>query len=70
MSVGMIAFWAVAIYGVVWLARGPAARARHGSEPRSPSGSPVEVLKRRLAAGEVSVEEYERQRAVLDEEPA
>ena len=67
MTVGMIAFWALVIYGIAWLARDARASAR----PRSASAdSPQLVLKHRLAAGEISVEEYEALRAVIDETPA
>jgi putative membrane protein len=69
MSVGMVAFWALLLYGVVWLARGTASRGPQAPQPPAPSESPQQVLERRLAAGEVSVEEYERLRAVLDQEP-
>jgi putative membrane protein len=69
MSVGMVAFWALRIYGVVWLARGTASQGPQAPQPPAPSESPQQVLERRLAAGEVSVEDYERLRAVLDQEP-
>ena len=43
------------IYGAIWLVRGSTPSAKRISpEP------PLTVLKRRLAAGEISVEEYER----------
>jgi putative membrane protein len=56
MSVGMLAFWALVVYGILWLVRG-------GSlvDPREASQeSPKAILRRRLARGEISVEEYER----------
>jgi putative membrane protein len=66
MSVGMVGFWALVIYGVVWLARRATPSPDAGARPRYPAESPRQVLQRRLAAGEISVDEYERLRAVLD----
>ena len=62
MSIGMVAFWGVVIYGVAWLLRG-------GSPQRPeqpPPERPREILKRRLAQGEISVEEYERLSATIE----
>jgi putative membrane protein len=60
MSIGMIAFWALIIYGIVWLVRGgPTAPSGRTPEP------PEEILKRRLALGEISLDEYERLHAAI-----
>jgi putative membrane protein len=67
MMVGMVAFWGLVIYGIVVVARGAGASARPPSTPTEP---PQLVLKRRLAAGEITVEEYEALRGVIDETPA
>jgi putative membrane protein len=64
MSVGMVAVWSLLIYGIVLVARG----AIPGRRPERPDESPKEVLRRRLAAGELSVQEYELLRRVLDEQ--
>lgn len=65
MSIGMVAFWAVVIYGIVWLARG-------GQNPRQrdeqPPEDPKAILKRRLAQGEISLEEYRRLSDALSDE--
>ena len=63
MTLGMVAFWGFVIYGIVWLARGARTPAPSKTEPREPAESPEQVLKRRLAAGEITVEEYETVRA-------
>ena len=63
MAVMMVLFWGLVIVGIVWLVRYLADRDRghgHGREP-----SALEVLDRRLALGEVSVEEYEERRRTL-----
>lgn len=65
MSLGMIAFWALVIYVGFWLARN--ARPRERDEP-PPRESPDDVLRRRLASGEIPVEEYERLRRAMDDD--
>lgn len=70
MTVGMVAFWGLVIYGVIRLARGVSASAEARAEPSSPTESPRLVLKQRLAAGEISVEEYEALRGVIDDAPS
>ena len=60
MMVLMVAFWALLIFGVVWLVRsdGP------GSHPHS-GQSAIELLDHRLAQGEISPDEYRERRATL-----
>lgn len=63
--VGMHAFWwffwvIVVIAMVFW------ARADTPAPRRQPRETPHEVLRRRLANGEVSEEEYEKHKAILD----
>jgi putative membrane protein len=65
MSVGMVAFWALVVYGFVWLVRG-APPLRREEAPLAP---PDEILKRRLARGEITIEEYERLRGTIEETP-
>ena len=68
MSVGMVAFWAAVIYLVVWLVRGaPPARRQEPTE--TSTETPLDLLQRRLAAGEISVDEYNERRQVLEQEP-
>lgn len=70
MSIGMIAFWALVIYAIVWFVRGgrPPADTETGPAPLAPE-SPEEILKRRLARGEIDVDEYERLLALLHGRP-
>ena len=66
MSVGMIAFWALVIYGIGWLVRGGSL-----TEPREAlRESPEAILRRRLAQGEISVEEYDRLRDAIERPPS
>ncbi|SEH16180.1 SHOCT domain-containing protein [Thermoleophilum album] len=64
MGIGMIVFWALVILGIVWAVRtlssGQGSAASNRPEPTA-----IEVLERRLAEGEISVEEYEQRRDVL-----
>ena len=57
----MIAFWAAAITGVVFLVR---FLVRQGRE-RSQEDSALEILKRRYARGEIGKEEFEAKRKDL-----
>jgi putative membrane protein len=61
MTLGMLIFWGLVIVGVVWLVREFGAGRREVER----EGDPLDVLQRRLAEGDISVEEYERRRAVL-----
>ena len=65
MSIGMVAFWALIIYAIVWLVRGRPAdlhEERRGERPE-------EILNRRLAQGEISIDEYKQLRAALHQTP-
>jgi putative membrane protein len=60
---GMILFWGLVIVGIVWLVRG-------GLGPREDKKvSAVELLERRLAEGDLTVEEYRQRRGVLTGRP-
>lgn len=67
MAIGMVAFWALIIFGVVWLVRGGASSSSPASPPAAPE-SPLEILDRRLASGELTVEEYRERREAMDRE--
>ncbi|MQA74661.1 MAG: SHOCT domain-containing protein [Solirubrobacterales bacterium] len=58
-------FWLVVIVGLVYLFRG---RGRGGrwSSPGRETG--IDVLERRFAEGELSLEQYRERRSVLEEE--
>jgi putative membrane protein len=60
MMLGMVLFWGLVVVGIVWLLREATGRGHHG-----PGGDPLEILDRRLAEGQVSVEEYEQRRKIL-----
>lgn len=61
MVLGMVLFWGLVAVAVVWVVR---ELGRGGS--RTPGREdPLEVLRQRLAEGQISVEEYEERRRVL-----
>jgi putative membrane protein len=65
MSIGMVAFWGLIVCGIVLLVRG-----QSPSGPEQPAREPPEdVLKRRLAQGEISIDEYEQLHAAIEEPP-
>lgn len=57
---GMVLFWVLIVMGIVWLARGA---------PTGPTGTrtetPLQLLDRRFAAGEITADEYSERREVL-----
>jgi len=60
MMLGMVLFWGLVIVGVVWLLRETIGRSHHG-----PGGGPLAILDRRLAEGQISIEEYEQRKRTL-----
>ncbi|HEX8690348.1 MAG TPA: hypothetical protein VF729_08905, partial [Solirubrobacterales bacterium] len=60
MMLGMVLFWGLVIVGIVWLLREAIGRSHRG-----PAADPFAILDRRLAEGQISVEEYEQRRKTL-----
>lgn len=59
MSLGMVVFWALLVVAVVWLVRSLS----DGGSRRPLSAA--ELLERRLAEGEISVDEYRQRKDAL-----
>lgn len=57
----MIVFWGLVIAGIVWLIR--SLPWRHGG--RHDGGDALDLLDRRFAAGEMSIDEYRERRSIL-----
>jgi len=55
MSVGMLAFWALVVWGAIALFRGSS-----WGRPSVPPPDPAQILKARLARGEIDTMEYQR----------
>lgn len=56
MMLGMALFWGLVVVGLVWLLRESIGRNRH---------DPLAILDRRLAEGQISVEDYEQRKKTL-----
>lgn len=74
MIVGMLALVALASFAVFWLTRDRGGRTfptatPHPATPTVTRETPIEILERRLANGELSVTEYQERRTVLEREP-
>lgn len=54
-------FWLVVVL-VIWLLRSE----RHGGPRQGSRETPYEILQRRLAAGEITAEQYEASKKLLD----
>jgi uncharacterized membrane protein len=63
MVVGMVLFVALAILGIAWLARDLTGSSKSASASEA---DPLAILDRRLASGEISLEDYRDRRAVLE----
>lgn len=65
MMVPMVLFWGAIIFGVIWLARGATRGGPAFGERLEARESPVEILERRFAEGEISADDYRARREVL-----
>jgi putative membrane protein len=63
MAIGMVVFWGLVIFGVVWLVRTLTHPGHHVVAQHPPN--PLEILDRGLAEGTISIEEYEKRRRLL-----
>lgn len=61
MGLGMLLFWVLVAAGIVWLVR-----ELSGSRHERGRQEPLDILQHRLARGDISVEEYERHRQLLE----
>ena len=64
MMLGMVLFWGLVIVGIVWLLRETIGRGHRGRD-----GDPLAILDRRLAEGQLSVEDYEQRKKTLTASP-
>jgi putative membrane protein len=67
MMLGMVLFWAGVIVLIIWLARGATAGRWASAGGIAARETPREILSRRLAAGEITADEYDTLRKKLDE---
>ncbi len=65
MVVAMVLFWGAIWLGIAWLIRGSARGWSAPWERLASRESPVDILERRFAEGEISAEDYRARREVL-----
>lgn len=66
MGFGMVLFWALVIFGIVWIVRTLADdQGRPERRDARRDQTPVEALERSLAEGTIDVEDYKERRRVL-----
>ena len=70
-SIGWVLLIAGAVVLIIWAVRAmPATAMRPAVQPAGPSAeTPLDILARRFALGEITADEYERARDVLRGEP-
>jgi uncharacterized membrane protein len=64
LSIGVVVFWGAVVYAIVSFMRLRAVERADGPWPESPD----QILKRRLAEGDLSIDEYERLNSTLHPE--
>jgi putative membrane protein len=67
MVLGNIVIWGLIFAFIIWLVQDWRGRQHHREMTADPSAT--EILDRRLAAGEIDVEEYEKVRKVIGQPP-
>jgi putative membrane protein len=65
MAVVMVLFWGLVIAGLIWLARTLLAD-RHRDAGAERESSAIDILDRRLAEGDIEIEEYRARRGELE----
>ena len=65
MMVVMVLFWGAIVAAFVWLIRGLTRAGSTPGERHVSRESPVEILERRFAEGEITAEDYRARREVL-----
>ena len=66
MIIAMPALWALVFYGIVWLVRNGTRTGHPAGPPVAQRDTPIEILERRLANGELTVLEYRERREALE----
>jgi putative membrane protein len=68
MMVVMVLFWGAVIFGIVWLIRGASQNGSAVGQQPTRKESPLEILDRRFAEGEITEEDYRARRGLLRKE--
>ena len=64
---GMLFFWVLVIGGIVWLGLAAFRRHEYTGTPPSAGETPLDILKRRYAAGEIDKEQFDETRRNLEQ---
>lgn len=65
-GLGMLLFWGLLVGLVAWLVVTLTRTGQGGTAPRSQPDSALEILRRRLASGEITPQEFDALRQKLD----
>ncbi|HET9125255.1 MAG TPA: SHOCT domain-containing protein [Solirubrobacteraceae bacterium] len=66
MVIGMVLIWALVLYAFIGLVRGAGDRRSEPSAPDGTAETPLQILDRRLASGDITIEEYQARRDALE----
>jgi putative membrane protein len=64
-ALGMLLFWGLVIAGIVWLVRSTTQGRQHPVDKEPASESPMDIIKRRYASGEISKEQFDEMKRNL-----
>jgi putative membrane protein len=59
-------FWLVVIGAIVWLIINQSNRSRNQNQISSPNESPIDILKKRYAKGEINKEQFDQMKKDLE----
>lgn len=62
----MMIFWVLIIIGIIYLVRWAAEKRQSNEQTSQNKESPLDILKRRYARGEIDQEEFETKKKVLE----
>ena len=65
-GLGMLLFWGLVIAGIVWLVRSTSQGREHPVDKGPLSESPLDIIKRRYASGEITKEQFDEMKRNLD----
>lgn len=65
-GLGMLLFWGLVIAGIVWLVRSTGQNRQPPADKGPSTETPLEILKRRYASGEITKELFDEMKRTLD----
>jgi putative membrane protein len=64
-GLGMLLFWGLVIAGIVWLVRSTTQGREHSIDKGPASESPLDIIKRRYASGDITKEQFDEMKRGL-----